>query len=58
MLSNLQVAFFFVYSIIKNFKKVFMHHLTISNIMIYYTTIIQNTLNQMADCMNLKIVKS
>ena len=57
MLLNLQVVFFFIYLIIKSFKKIFMRHLAISNITIYYTTIISNILNKVINCIELRRVK-
>ncbi len=58
MLSNLQVVFFFVCLIVKRFKKVFMHRLTMGSIVVYRTIIIPNTLNKVANCIELRIVKS
>ena len=58
MLSNLQFVFFFVFPIIETFKKVLMHHLIISSIVVYHTTLISNILNKMADYIKLRIVKS
>lgn len=49
MLPNLQLLHFFVCPIIENFKKVFMHHLAMSSIIVYHITIIPNTLNTMAN---------
>ena len=57
MLSNLQVVLPFVYLIVKCFKKVFMYCFTIKSIVIYHTTIIPNTLNKVANCVELKVVK-
>lgn len=58
MLPNLQLVFFFICLVIKNLKKIFMRHLAIGSIVIYFITIILNILNKIADCMRLKIVKS
>ena len=57
MLLNLQVILFFVCPIIKRFKKVFMYRLAMDNIVVYCTTIIPNTLNKVANCMEFKVVK-
>lgn len=48
----------FVFLVIECFKKIFMHYFTIINIIVYHTTIILNTLNKVANCMKLRIVKS
>ena len=58
MLLNLQLIFFFVYFIIKNFKKVLRYYTAIGNIIVYYMTIISNILNKMIDYIKLKIVKN
>lgn len=58
MLPNLQIVFFFICSFVESFKKVFMRYLVIGSIVIYYTTIIPNIPNKMADCIELRIVKS
>lgn len=58
MLSNLLVVLFFVYPIVKLFKKIFMHHLAIKSIVIYCITIMLNMLNKVANCIKLGIVKS
>lgn len=57
MLPNLQIVFFFVFLIVERFKKVFMRCLAMANIVIYYTTIISNTLNNIANCIELRVVK-
>ena len=57
ILPNLRLVPFFIYSIIKSFKIVFMHHLAINSIVIYHTTIILNILNKVADYIELRIVK-
>ena len=57
ILSNLPVVFSFIYPIIERFKKIFMHCLAMSSIVIYYTTIIPNILNKVINCIKLKIVK-
>ena len=58
MLPNLQLVFFFVCFIIKNFKKALMRHLAMGSIVVYSTTIISNILNKMVDCMELRVVES
>ena len=57
MLPNLQLVHFFVCSVVKSFKKVFMRRLTMGSIIVYYTTKIPNTLNKVADCLELGVVK-
>ena len=57
MLPNLRLVFFFVCPISKNFKVVLIHRLGIGSIIVYYTTIIPNTPNKVADCMELRVVK-
>ena len=57
MLPNLQVILFFVCPIVKNFKKVFMRRLAMGSIIVYRTTIIPNTLDKVANCMELRVVK-
>ena len=57
MLLDLQVVLFFVYPIIKSFKKVFMHCFIINCVIIYHTTIIPNVLNNVANCIEVKVVK-
>ncbi len=57
MLSNLQVVLLFVCPIVERFKKVLMRRLAMSSIVVYRTTIILNTLNKGADCMELRVVK-
>ena len=57
MLSNLRVVLFFVCPIVEHFKKVFMRHFAMGNILVYRTTIIPNTLNKVANCIKLRIVK-
>lgn len=56
ILPNLQLVFFFVYTNIKSFKKVFIYCITISSIIVYHTTIIINILNKVADYIKFKIV--
>lgn len=58
IIPNLQLVFFFVYSMIENFKKVFIYYLTIGNIMIYHTTTISNILNKITDYVKFRVVKS
>ena len=57
MLLNLKVVLLFVYLMIKFFKKVFMHCLVISSIVVYYTIIILNIFNKKTNCMQFKRVK-
>lgn len=57
MLSDLQVILLFVYYIVKTFKKVFMHCLTVSCIIIYCTSIILNKLDKIANYMEFRVVK-
>ncbi len=57
MLSNLRIVLLFVYPIVERFKKVFIRRLAIGSIVVYRTTIIPNTLNKVADCMELRVVK-
>ena len=58
MLSNLRVILFFVCSIVKQFKNVFMRCLAMGSIIVYCTIKIPNTLNKVAYCMELRVVKS
>ena len=58
ILSNLQVVFLFVYLIVECFKKVFIRYLTMGSIVVNCITIIPNTLNKMANCIELRVVKS
>ena len=57
ILPILQLVLFFVYLIVESFEKVLMRRLAISSIVAYRTTIIPNTLNKLADCMKLRVVK-
>lgn len=57
MLPNLQVRLFFICLIVKSFKKVFMHRLAMGCIVVYCTTTILNTLDKVANCIELGIVK-
>ena len=57
ILSNLQVVLFFVYLIIEGFKKVFMYHFAMGNIIVYRTTIISNIFNKVANYIEPRIVK-
>ena len=54
---NLQYVLFLVRLVIESFKKVLMRCLAIGSIIVYRTTIIPNTLNIVADCMELRVVK-
>ena len=51
MMLNLQLVFFFVCLVVESFKKIFIRHLVMCNIVVYYTTIIPNIANKMTDCM-------
>lgn len=57
ILSNLQIIFFFIYFVIKNFKKIFMHYFAIGNIIIYYIIKISNILNKVANYIKFMIYK-
>ncbi len=58
VLPSLRLVLFFVCFVVEKVKKVFMRHLAISSIVVYYTTIISNTLNKVADEIDCRIVKS
>ena len=58
MLLNLQVVLFFVCPIVERFKKVFIHCLTMNNIVIYRITIMSNILNKMVNYIELRVVKN
>ena len=58
ILSCLQVILFFTYSIMERFEKIFIYRLAINSIKVYRTTINFNILNNMVDCIKLKVVKS
>lgn len=57
MLPNLRLVLFVVRSVIERFKKILMCRLAIGSIVVNRTTIIPNTLNKLADCMELGVVK-
>ena len=57
MLLDLYIIFCFVSLVIKSFKKVFMRYFTISCIIVYSTTIIPDTLDKVASCIELRVVK-
>ena len=57
MLPNLQIILFFICSIVKSFKKIFVRRLAIGSIVVYCTTIILNTTNKLVYCMELWVVK-
>ena len=57
ILLNLQVILFFIYLIVKRFKKVFMRRLIMSSIVDYRTIIISNILNKFANYKKLRVVK-
>lgn len=58
MLSNLRVVLLFICPIIESFNKVFIRHLPIDSIVVYCTTIIANTPDKIAHCMQLGVVKN
>ncbi len=58
MLPDLQLKLIFVCPIIESFEKIFMHHHTISCVIIYCITIIPNTLDKMANYIEFRVVKS
>ena len=58
ILPNLQLILFFIYFVIKSFKKVFICCLAIGSIIVYHTIIISNILNKVADCIELKVVEA
>lgn len=58
MLPNLRLVLFIVYLIITNFKKILIRNLVISNIIVYYTTIILNIMNKVTDYIKLRVAKS
>lgn len=57
ILPNLQIVLFFVYVVLKNFEKVFICYLTMDYIIVYYTTIIPNTLDKVVDGIEFWVVK-
>ncbi len=57
ILLNLRVVLLFVYSIIERFKKVLIRRLAMGSIVVYRTTIIPNTLNKVANYMELRVIK-
>lgn len=57
MLLNLKHILFLFGFIIESFKKIFIRRFSINNIIIYRNTIILNTLNKVAYCIELKVVK-
>lgn len=58
MQPNLRLMLFFVYLVIESFKKILMRHLAMGSFIVYLTNIISNTMIKIADCMELKVVKS
>ena len=58
ILPNLQLVFCFICLVIENFKKVVICHFVMGSIVVYRITIILNTLNKVAHCMELKVVKT
>lgn len=58
ILLNLQIILIFAYFVIKCFKKILMHRLIISIIVVYHTTIISNILNKKVDYIKLRIINS
>ena len=57
ILPNLELVLFVVCLVVKSFKKVLMLRLTIGSIIVYHTTIIPNTLNKVANCIEFRVVK-
>lgn len=57
MLKNLRLILFFIFFVIKSFKKILMRHFAIGSIVVYCTTIIPNTLNKVVDYIKLRIGK-
>ena len=57
MLPNLRVILFLVCPVVKSFKKVFMHYLTMDSIIVYRTTIISDTPDKVANCIEFRVVK-
>lgn len=57
ILPNLQIELFFIFFIIKNFKRVFIYRFAIDYIIIYFTTIIPNILGNIANCIGLGAVR-
>lgn len=57
MLLNLRLIIFFVHLIVEGFKQVLMCCLTMGSIVVYHTITISNTLNKVADCIELRVVK-
>ena len=58
MMPNLQIILFFVSLVIKCFKKIFIHYLAIGNIIVYYTPIIPNISNKVANYIKFRVVRS
>ena len=58
ILLNLQVIFFLIYFFVEYFKKIFICHFVMNNIIVYHTIIILNILNKMVNYIKLKIVKN
>ena len=56
ILPNLQVVFFFC-PVIESFKKIFICRLTMGSIVVYYTTIIPNTLDKVFHYIELGVIK-
>ena len=57
MLLDLQVEFFIFRPIIESFEEVFMRHLAVGYIIIYYITIILNALDNVVSHMELRVVE-
>ena len=57
ILPNLQIIFFFICFVVESFKKIFMCHFAISSIIVYHIIIISNILDNMANCIEFRIVK-
>ena len=58
MLPNLRLVLFFVRPVVESFKKVLIRYLAMGSIVVYCITIIPNTLNIVADYIELRVVKS
>lgn len=50
--------YFFIGLIVESFKKIFMRYFIISNIIVYYTIVILNILDKVANCIEIRVVKS
>ena len=57
MLPDLQIVCFFVSSVIKSFKKIFMSCFAMNYIIVYSTTIIPDVLDKVSDYMEFGVIK-